>query len=331
VSTDPKVALERRQNIQDSRVGQLERLWEIRLFEDRVLELFADGKGYGITHTGQGQEAVAVGIATVARPTDLITCTYRGHGIALALGLTPEEVLAELVGRSTGCAGGLGGSMHLTGVGVGMLPQFAVVGSGIPVATGVGLAAKLAEKDDIGIAVFGDGAANIGAFHEGINLAAIWELPVLFVCENNVYGEYTRQELSTPVKDIADRAAAYAIPGHVVDGQDLDTVVSAVRQATETIRDGGGPQLLELKTYRYRGHFHLDPGLFYRPEGEMEEWLARDPVVMFERKLIDEGTLTEEETSDLRSRMELRIDEVVEIVMASPEPDLSTMFAYVYS
>lgn len=330
MNTDSQVALERRQLVQESRLGQLERLWEIRLFEDHAHEIFMDGQGHGITHTSQGQEAVAVGTAAVARHTDLITCTYRGHGIGLALGLTPQDVLGELLGRSIGCVEGLGGSMHLSGVEVGMLPTFAIVGAGIPVATGVGLAAKLLEKDQIGIAMFGDGAANIGAFHEGINLAAIWQLPVLFICENNLYGEYTRMNLSTPVENIADRARAYSIPGRVVDGQDLDEVIAAVRDTTETIRGGGGPQFLEMKTYRYKGHVHSDPAP-YRPEGELDEWLERDPVQMFESRLIEEGTMTEGEASALKERVQGRIDQAVEEVMASTEPDVSRMFASVYA
>jgi TPP-dependent pyruvate/acetoin dehydrogenase alpha subunit len=331
MNTDPKVALERRNSIQKSRVSQLERMLEIRIFEDRSLEIWAKGQGHGICHTCQGQEAVAVGIASVTRPTDVISSTYRGHGVALALGLTPEEVLGEMMGRAIGCAGGLGGSMHLSGVEAGMIPQFAIVGSGIPVATGVGLAAKMLGKDNIAIGLFGDGASNLGAFHEGINLAAIWKLPVLFICENNVYGEYTRINLSTPVADIAIRAASYGIPGTVADGQDLDTVVAAVGKATEAVRAGGGPQLLELKTYRYRGHFHGDPTPNYRPEGELEQWLARDPVSIFEERLISEKALTEKQAADLRSRVAQRIEEAIETVMASPEPELSTLFAHVYS
>jgi TPP-dependent pyruvate/acetoin dehydrogenase alpha subunit len=331
MNTDPKVALERRQSLQKSRVSQLERLWEIRIFEDRALDLWTKGQGFGICHTCQGQEAIAVGLATVTRPADVISCTYRGHGIALAVGLTPEEVLGEMLGRSIGCASGLGGSMHLSGVEAGMLPTFAIVGGGIPVAVGVGLANKLLKKDAVSIAVFGDGAANLGAFHEGLNLAAIWKLPVLFICENNLYGEYTRINLSTPVKDIAERGASYAMPAHIADGQDVDAVASAVRSAIEAIRNGGGPQLLELKTYRYKGHFHGDPMPTYRPEGELEEWLAQDPVLLFEKKLIAEKALTEKAAADLRSRVEKRIDEAFETVMASPETDLSVLFAHVYA
>lgn len=330
MNTDPQIALERRRLIQHDRVGQLERLWEIRVLEDRAHDLFTDGMGHGITHTSQGQEAVAVGIATVMRHTDLITCTYRGHALALALGLTPEEVLGELMGRSIGCVGGIGGSMHLSGVEVGMLPTFAIVGAGIPVATGVGLAAKLLGKDQIGVAVFGDGAANIGAFHEGINLASIWKLPVLFICENNLYGEYTRMNLSTPVPNVADRAAAYAIPGRVVDGQDLDQVTAALQEATEAIRAGGGPQLVEMKTYRYRGHVHSDPAL-YRPKGELAAWQARDPVLIFEHRLVEEGRLTPEKASLLRDSAAARIEAAVEAVMASPEPDVAMMHAHVYA
>ena len=219
---------QRRAALQSSRVERLRRMIEIRVIEDRVLELFGEGLIPGTTHTSQGQEAVCVGIAAVTQPSDPVACTYRGHGMALALGATPDAVLGEILGRQIGCMGGLGGSMHLSDPSVGLLPTMAIVGAGIPVGAGAALTAQVLGTGAVAISVFGDGAANIGAFHEGLNLAAVWKLPVVFVCENNQYGEYTRIDRTTPVADIAVRATAYAMPSEVVDGQDVDAVEAAV-------------------------------------------------------------------------------------------------------
>lgn len=323
-------ALERRVHLRSSRLAWLERMLEIRLFEDRVRDLFSEGIVHGTTHTCQGQEAVAVGIASVAQPADPVTCTYRGHGMALALGLSPETVLGEIMGKSIGAVGGLGGSMHLSDPDVGLLPTFAVVGAGIPVAAGAALSAQVLGRDNVAIGVFGDGATNIGAFHEGLNLAAIWRLPVVFVCENNVYGEYSRIDRTTPVTDIAVRAQSYAMPSQIVDGQDVDLVAEAVGQGITRARSGQGPTLLEMKTYRYAGHSRADPAT-YRPEAELEAWQQRDPLDIFERRLIKEGLLDKLGSDGLRKRIRQEIEDVVARVQASPEPDISAMFRYVLS
>ena len=232
--THTEIAVDRRAALQGSRLEQLARMVEIRLVEETVQTLYNDGHIRGSTHLANGQEAVSVGIATVARPTDTVACTYRGHGTALALGVTPEGVLGEICGRSIGCIGGMGGSMHLGDMSVGLLPTFAIVGAGVPVAAGAALTAWVRGTDDAAIAIFGDGATNIGAFHEGLNLAGILKLPVVFVCENNLYGEYSRINLTTPVEHLADRAAAYGMPGVAVDGQDVDEVIAAVEYGTRS-------------------------------------------------------------------------------------------------
>ena len=250
--------LDRRKEISEDRLFRFERMLEIRSFEDRVQDLFAEGLVHGTTHTCQGQEAVAVGIAASLRPTDTVTCTYRGHGVALALGLTPESLLGEIMGRQIGSVGGVGGSMDLALPSIGLLPTFAIVGAGIPVAAGAALRHQVMETDDVALAVFGDGSTNIGAFHEGLNLASIWNLPVVFVCENNQYGEYSRIEKTTPIENICERAVSYGIPGKKFDGQDVDEVVTAVSDAVEVARSGNGPTLLELETYRYAGHSRAD-------------------------------------------------------------------------
>jgi acetoin:2,6-dichlorophenolindophenol oxidoreductase subunit alpha len=256
---------QRREAVRTDAVARLERMVEIRTLEDQLQDLFLEGIVHGTTHLCQGQEAVAVGIAAATRSSDSVACTYRGHGVALALGLTPRALLGEVMGRAEGCVGGLGGSMHLVDLSVGLLPTFAIVGAGIPVAAGAALTAQVRGTDDVGLAVFGDGASNIGAFHETLNLAAIWKLPVVFVCENNRFGEYSHITRTTPVEDIALRAQGYAIPAEIVDGQDADAVSDAIGRAVDRARVGEGPQFVECKTYRYAGHSRSDTAA-YRDE-----------------------------------------------------------------
>ena len=322
-------ALARRERLKASSTERLSRMLEIRYFEDRVRELFAEGMVIGTTHTVQGQEAVSIGISTAARPTDMIAATYRSHGIALALGMTPLVVMAEILGRSAGSVGGVGGSMHLCDVSVGLLPTMAIVGAGIPVAAGAGLTAQVKGTDDAAIAIFGDGASNIGAFHEGINLAAIWKLPVVFICENNLYGEYSPIKTTTAIDDIAGRAASYGIPGVIVDGQDVDVVHKAVDEALAHARSGAGPILLEMKTYRFAGHSRADTGP-YRPEGELDRWLERDPIKLYAARLIENGDLTEADVDGLTDQAKAMVEETVEQSLASPVPDVSAMFTNIY-
>lgn len=316
----------RRHDVRANRRGRLERMLEIRIVEDRVLELFADGVAVGTSHTAQGQEAVAVGLAAELRPTDWVTCTYRGHGIALALGMTPGAVVGEILGRTSGCVGGLGGSMHLCDVRIGLLPTFAIVGAGIPIAVGAALSAQVNRSDGVAVAVFGDGATNIGAFHESLNLAAIWKLPVLFVVENNVYGEYTRIDLTTPSEDLAERAAAYRIPSEAVDGQDVEAVGNAVARSVDQIRVGSGPHLLEMKTYRFAGHARADLAA-YRPEGELEHWLRRDPITIFRDRLVDEQLITLDEFQRMEDSTRQRVDDAIKAAIAAPAPEPGAMFA----
>lgn len=322
-------AIARRESLKSSSKERLGRMLEIRYFEDRVRELFAEGMVIGTTHTVQGQEAVSIGIAMAARPTDMIAATYRSHGIALALGMTPLSVMAEILGRQAGSVGGVGGSMHLCDISVGLLPTMAIVGAGIPIAAGAALTAQVKGTDDASIAIFGDGASNIGAFHEGLNLAAIWNLPVVFICENNLYGEYSRINTTTPVEDIAVRAASFGIPGLIVDGQDVDVVHQAVAEALAHARSGAGPILLEMKTYRFAGHSRADTGP-YRPDGELDIWLQRDPIEIYAARLIENNDLTEADVAALKEEAKARIEETVEQSLASPGPDVSAMFANIY-
>jgi pyruvate dehydrogenase E1 component alpha subunit len=301
---------------------------EIRAVEESIQTLYNDGHVRGSTHLANGQEAVSVGIASVLRPTDVVTCTYRGHAAALALGVTPEGVLGEICGRVIGCSGGIGGSMHLMDASVGLMPTFAIVGAGLPVAAGVGLAAKLKNNDSVALTIFGDGSTNIGAFHETLNMASIFKLPVIFVIENNLYGEYTRINLSTPIEDLADRADSYAMRKEIVDGQDVDAVIKAIQSAVDFARAGNGPSLIEAKTYRYSGHSRSDPAT-YRTPGELDEWKKRDPLDITANKLIAKGALSQADLEKMKLDIAARVTKAIETVLESDGPDLSTLMQHV--
>lgn len=312
----------------NTEIGRLERMLEIRAVEESIQTLYNDGHVRGSTHLANGQEAVSVGIASVLRPTDVVTCTYRGHAAALALGVTPEGVLGEICGRVIGCSGGIGGSMHLMDASVGLMPTFAIVGAGLPVAAGVGLAAKLKNNDSVALTIFGDGSTNIGAFHETLNMASIFKLPVIFVIENNLYGEYTRINLSTPIEDLADRADSYAMRKEIVDGQDVDAVIKAIQSAVDFARAGNGPSLIEAKTYRYSGHSRSDPAT-YRTPGELDEWKKRDPLDITANKLIAKGALSQADLKKMKLDIAARVTKAIETVLESDGPDLSTLMQHV--
>lgn len=320
----------RRAHVQSDAVGRLRRMIEIRRFEERTQELFHEGIVHGTTHLANGQEAVAVGLAAAIDPTDQVTCTYRGHGVALALGLSPFEVLAEIMGRAEGCTDGVGGSMHLSAREVGLMPTFAIIGAGIPVAAGAGLASQVLRHSAIGVAVFGDGATNIGAFHEALNLASIWNLPTLFVCENNHFGEYSRIDRTTPFEDLARRADSYAIPAVTVDGQDVEAVRDAVTSAVAEIRAGGGPRFIEAKTYRYSGHSRADSAPYRDPE-EYARWLERDPIDLAARRLLASGELTDQTCQQLHDEVDAELAAVIATVRELPYPEIDAMFSHVYA
>ncbi len=321
--------IERRTALSDP-VERLDRMLEIRKFEDRIKELFAEGLIHGTTHTCQGQEAVSIGLALVARPTDPVCCTYRGHGHALALGMTLDSVLGEITGRVSGAIGGVGGSMHLSERSVGLLPTSAIVGAGIPIAAGAALTAQVLGTDDCAFGVFGDGATNIGAFHEGLNLASVWRLPVVFICENNVYGEYSRINLTTPIEDLAERAKSYGMPSEIVDGQVIEDVQAAIGRAADRARAGEGPTLVECKTYRYSGHSRADAGT-YRPDGELQRWLDRDPIVLYRRYLIDAGLLDNARADQIDRDVAERVVACVQRTLAMAPADVASMFCNVWA
>ena len=269
-----------------------------------------------------------MGIARETRAADIVSCTYRGHGHALALGVAPEQVIGEICGRVIGCAGGLGGSMHLVEPTIGLMPTAAIVGAGLPIACGAALAAKVRKSGNVSVAIFGDGTANIGAFHEALNFAAVQKLPVIFVCENNLYGEYTRMNFTTPIEHIADRAASYAMPGIVVDGQDVDAVARAMEQAVARARGGKGPSLLEMKTYRYSGHSRSDPAT-YRLEGELDVWRKRDPIDLFARVLIEEGAIRAGDLDRMKTEVREEVETAVTRALASSRPKTGEIFSHV--
>ena len=325
-----KTSMSRRQEIQIDKIAQYERMLEIREFEDQIIPIFAAGLARGSTHLCQGQEALAVGLASVLRDTDVVAATYRGHGIALALGLTPESVLGEIMGKANGCCGGVGGTMHLCDMSVGFLPTSAIVGAGIPIATGAALAFQSQGIDSVGVAVFGDGATNIGAFHEGLNLASIWKLPVIFICDNNVYGEYSRIHTTTPIEDLHMRAESYNMPHFALDGMDISAVQAGITKAVERARTGGGPTLIEAKTYRFSGHSRTDQAL-YRPAGELEKWLERDPIKVTEEVLVKQGILNHESIKAMKSSMKVEIANVIATCTEAPEPSLAAMFENIWT
>jgi TPP-dependent pyruvate/acetoin dehydrogenase alpha subunit len=313
----------------EKRIRWYEQMLEIRLFEEKVQELFMEGLVEGTTHLCQGQEAVPVGAVSALREDDYMTITYRGHGHALARGIPIEACFAEMMGRTTGCCKGVGGSMHLTDVSKGLLGAFAIVGAGLPVAVGAAHSARLQGRDSVALTFFGDGATNIGTFHEALNLASAWKTPTIFIIENNLYGEFTPMRETTPLDDLADRAKAYAIPGVIVDGQDVEAVHSATSEAIARARAGDGPSLLEMKTYRYRGHSKSDPAR-YRPEGELDAWKDRDPLTILGERLADEGHLSKSDQAALRETTQRTIDEVADRAKTAPFPTLEETRNYVY-
>src|SRR3954452_7057215 len=289
-----------------------EQMLLIRRTEKDAHDLFMAGLVKGTTHLAAGQEAIAVGASAALRDDDYVFATYRGHHHAMARGATAEECLAELMSKATGLCKGKGGSMHLTKAANNMLGSYAIVGSHLPMACGAAWSAQIRGTQQVAVAFFGDGATNIGAFHEALTLAAVWKLPVIFVCENNFYMEYTPIGAVTAVEHpAADRAAAYGLPSIIVDGQDADDVYRAALKAYEKARAGGGPSLIECKTYRYSGHSRADPAK-YRPEGELDHWRQqRDPVKLYRQRLLELG-VGEETLAAIESEVLRIVDEATE-------------------
>ena len=292
----------------------------IRRFEEKVAKLYAEGEIPGFVHLYVGEEAVAVGACANLRKDDYITSTHRGHGHLIAKGGDVKYMMAELFGKKTGYCKGRGGSMHIAEQMLGILGANGIVGAGIPIAAGAALSAKLRKTDQVTVCFFGDGAANTTRFHEGINLASIWNLPVIYVCENNQYGIAISQTYSMKIKDISIRAKAYDIPGVVVDGQDVLAVYETVHEAIERAKKGKGPTLIECKTYRFRGHWEGDPEI-YRPKGEVERIQKYCPIEKFKTKLSEMKILTEKKADEIEKEVTASIDDAVEFARESPYPE----------
>jgi len=301
----------------------------VRRFEERVYLLFLEGEIPGTVHQYQGQEAVAVGVCSALGRSDWITSTHRPHGHALAKGVSPRAAMAELYGKETGCCRGRGGSMHLGDPDVGMLPAIAIVGGGNTVVTGLGLAFKLRRSQQVAVCFFGEGAANEGAFHEGLNFAAVQRLPVVFVCENNLYGASTAWDRVSLVPSVAARAGAYGVDGRTVDGMDVLAVRQAAIAAVARARAGEGPTLLECTTYRFVGHSRSD-ARGYRSREEESEWKQRDPIDRLRAQLLDSGEADESGLETLLREVDEVIEDAVGFARASPDPDPAEVLGEVY-
>ncbi len=305
-------------------------MYRIRIFEETMLEQTFKGKSMGVTHSSEGQEAGPTGVCAHLTDNDWISSTHRGHGHCIAKGLDAKRMMAEIFGKATGQCKGKGGSMHIADFSKGMLGANAIVGAGVPLAVGAALTAKYKGSDSVGVAFFGDGANGQGVLHESMNLASVWKLPVVFACENNHYAEATPVSYAVAVGDIVDRAQSYSMPGFAVDGMDVFQVYEAAGEAIARARRGEGPSLLELKTYRYRGHFHADEPHKYRTQAEEASWRARDAIRSFEKKVTEQDLMSREELARIRNDIDQEMLDAVEFAENSPMPDLDELYSDVY-
>ena len=310
-------------------INYLETMLKIRCFEEKVSELLGRDLLKGASHVYVGEEAVAVGAVAAIREDDYIASTHRGHGHCLAKGGELKKMMAELCGRAAGYCKGRGGSMHIADVAKGNLGATGIVGSNIPVATGAALSMKMQKTDRVVLCFFGDGASNTGGFHESLNMASVWKLPVIYVCENNLYGMSVSVERASAVPDIATKATAYNMPGNIVDGMDVLKIKEAVAKAVKRAREGKGPTLVECKTYRYYGHSRGDPRL-YRTRDEEKEWRKKDPIENFKKKLLEEEVFTEERWRDLGKKIQQEVDEAAEYALSSAWPSAEELTQDVY-
>jgi TPP-dependent pyruvate/acetoin dehydrogenase alpha subunit len=304
--------------------------FELREAEQRAFDLFLQNLVKGTSHLSLGQEAVAAGFAAAMKPGDLSFCTYRGHAHTLARGVPIEQVLGELMQRDNGLMRGKGGSMHLTSVDHGVMGSYAIIGAHLPIACGAAWRAQYKGQKDVAVCFFGDGTTNIGAFHEALNFAAVWKLPVIFVCENNLYMEYTPiGDVTAVPRPAADRASAYGLEPIVVDGNDADAVYRTAMKAYEKARAGQGPSLIECLTYRHSGHSRADPAK-YRPEGELERWKERDPIKIYRERMLQFG-IPEDMVRGIEADVKRRVDEATERCKAAPPPSLDILTTDVYA
>ena len=303
---------------------------KIRLFEDNVVKLFAGGELNGDIHSYAGEEAVATGVCLNLTENDYITSTHRCHGHCIAKGLNLDEMMAELYGKETGCCKGRGGSMHIADASKGVLSANGIVGGGIPSTVGAALSCQYQKNGRIAVSFFGDGATGQGGFHESVNLSAVWKLPIIFVCENNLYAQSTSIKNNSPVKDIADRARAYNIPGVILDGMDVLDVYNKMNKIVNDVRNGKGPVLVEAKTYRYKGHWEGDP-LLYRTKDEVEEWMKKDPIDRLKKELLKDNILEEADIAKMKNEITSEIENAIEFARKSPEPLKESALDYIFS
>lgn len=308
------------------------RMVRIRVFEETAGRLAEQSRLPGFLHLYVGQEAVAAGACAALRDTDQITSTHRGHGHLVAKGGDFRRMMAELMGKATGYCRGRGGSMHINDLSLGMLGANGIVGAGVPIAVGAAFANRYREGDGVAVAFFGDGATNIGAFHEAASMASALELPVVFLCENNEYAEYTPRWRVMKVADVADRAAAYAMPSSIVDGMDVLAVFAAMRDAVATMRAGGGPVFIEAKTYRYYNHHGIQVmGIHYREDSEVEAWRLRDPITALEGRMEASGVLDADGAKQVWDQTNVDIEDAVTFAESSPDPDPADILTGVYT
>ncbi|MEM2588368.1 MAG: thiamine pyrophosphate-dependent dehydrogenase E1 component subunit alpha [Candidatus Bathyarchaeia archaeon] len=303
---------------------------EIRRFEEKIGEEYGKGLVPGLVHLSIGQEGVAVGVCANLKDDDYAIGTHRGHGIAIAKGVPLDKLAAEILGKESGCCKGRGGSMRVAYINKGLLYSCPIVGTGLPLAVGVGLSIKLRRTNQVAVSFFGDGASNTGDFHEALNLAAIWKLPVIFVCENNMYAISVHIKKSTSVENISERARGYNIPGITVDGNDVIAIYNAAREAIQRARNGGGPTLIECKTYRTVGHGTTDPGVAYRSIEEIDEWKKKCPINRLRSYLIANRILSEESLQRIEGEVEARVKEAIKFAEESPYPSPDQVAEYVY-
>jgi pyruvate dehydrogenase E1 component alpha subunit len=302
----------------------------IRRFEERVAREFADGNIPGSVHLYIGEEAVATGAIAHLKKEDYIMSTHRGHGHIIAKGGETDKMMAEMFAKKTGYCLGKGGSMHIADLDIGILGAAGIVGSGIPIATGAALSAQMRGTDQVTICFFGDGASNIGRFHEGINMASVWHLPIVFICENNLWAVSVPTSTSLNIPNVADRAVGYGIPGVVVDGMDVVAVYEAAGEAVNRARKGQGPTLIEAKTYRFRGHFEGDSGT-YRPKEEIDRWMQKDPISNYKAKLLEMKVLTEKQAEDIDKEALAEMEGAMKFANDSPFPELEETLENVYT
>ncbi|MFH0795531.1 MAG: thiamine pyrophosphate-dependent dehydrogenase E1 component subunit alpha [Candidatus Omnitrophota bacterium] len=301
-------------------VDMLKKMLTIRYFEEAIFDVYTRGLMPGLAHLYIGQEAIAVGVCETLEKEDLITSTHRGHGHLIAKGGNLKKMMAEVMGKETGYCKGKGGSMHIADPELGIIGANGIVAGSIPVATGLGLASKLKDDGKVIVCFFGEGASNQGAFHEGINMASLWNLPIVYVCENNLYGISVHQSRAQKIKDVAVRAGSYDIPGEIVDGNDLPAVYHIAKSAIERAKKGGGPFFIECKTYRWGGHHVGDPGTAYRPKEEVSLWKDRCPIKRFKESLRKEKVISEPQIKYLEERIKKDIEEAISFAKESPYP-----------